>query len=61
MQNRAQTNHGKRPTPEAEDLAAKSDVAVVIVGTNDDWETEGRDRDSFSSPATKSNSLSESV
>ena len=46
---------------EAEDLAAKSDVAVVIVGTNDDWETEGRDRDSFSSPATKLNSLSESV
>ena len=26
---------------EAEDLAAKSDAAVVIVGTNDDWETEG--------------------
>ena len=35
---------------EAEDLAAKSDVAVVIVGTNDDWETEGRDRDSFFLP-----------
>ena len=26
-------------------LAADSDVAVVVVGTNDDWETEGRDRE----------------
>ncbi|MEZ5168238.1 MAG: hypothetical protein R2695_17810 [Acidimicrobiales bacterium] len=23
-------------------LAAESDVAIVVVGTNDDWETEGR-------------------
>ena len=37
------------PEPEdllgrAEALAASCDVAVVVVGTNDDWETEGQDR-----------------
>ncbi|MDE0065477.1 MAG: glycoside hydrolase family 3 C-terminal domain-containing protein [Acidimicrobiaceae bacterium] len=31
-------------------LAAGSDVAVVVVGTNDDWETEGRDRDLWELP-----------
>ena len=31
-------------------LAANSDVAVVVVGTNDDWETEGRDRDLWELP-----------
>ncbi len=35
---------------EAEELAATSDVAVVVVGTNEDWETEGRDRDLFALP-----------
>jgi len=35
---------------EAEALAARSDVAIVVVGTNDDWETEGRDRDQFELP-----------
>ncbi|MEM7140696.1 MAG: glycoside hydrolase family 3 N-terminal domain-containing protein [Actinomycetota bacterium] len=34
----------------AEALAASSDVAVVVVGTNDDWETEGRDRDLWELP-----------
>ena len=29
---------------EAVELAAASDVAVVVVGTNDEWETEGEDR-----------------
>ncbi|BGP53496.1 hypothetical protein JCM8202_001140 [Rhodotorula sphaerocarpa] len=29
---------------EAADLAAKSDVAIVVVGTNPDWESEGFDR-----------------
>ena len=34
--------------------AAGADVAVVVVGTNDDWETEGHDRDvDASSPATR--------
>lgn len=31
-------------------LAGDSDVAVVVVGTNDDWETEGRDRDLWELP-----------
>jgi len=31
-------------------LAERSDVALVVVGTNDDWETEGRDRDLFELP-----------
>lgn len=35
---------------EAEESAAAADVAVVVVGTNSDWETEGRDRDSFDLP-----------
>ncbi len=35
---------------EAEALAAQADVAIVVVGTNDDWETEGRDRDHFALP-----------
>jgi len=35
---------------EAIELAARSDVALVVVGTNDDWETEGRDRDLFELP-----------
>lgn len=35
---------------EAEGVAAAADVAVVVVGTNPDWETEGRDRDSFDLP-----------
>ena len=34
----------------AEALAAASDIAVVVVGTNDDWETEGRDRDLWELP-----------
>lgn len=35
---------------EAEALAKESDIAIVVVGTNDDWETEGRDRDHFALP-----------
>ncbi|HJO22667.1 MAG: glycoside hydrolase family 3 C-terminal domain-containing protein [Myxococcota bacterium] len=35
---------------EAEALAAECDVALLVVGTNDDWETEGRDRDQFALP-----------
>lgn len=35
---------------EAEKIASNADVALVIVGTNDDWETEGRDRDTFTLP-----------
>ena len=34
----------------AVELAARSDVALVIVGTTDDWESEGHDRESLSLP-----------
>ncbi len=34
----------------AEKAAAQADVAVVVVGTNDEWETEGRDRESLALP-----------
>ncbi|MEE2768360.1 MAG: glycoside hydrolase family 3 C-terminal domain-containing protein [Actinomycetota bacterium] len=47
---------GLRP-PEAHDLidravnaAAWADAAVVVVGTDEDWETEGRDRESMDLP-----------
>ena len=30
--------------------AREADAAIVVVGTNDDWETEGRDRDFFELP-----------
>jgi beta-glucosidase len=35
---------------EAARAAAAADVAVVIVGSNEEWETEGRDRDDLSLP-----------
>ena len=35
---------------EAIDLAAKCDVSVVVVGTNDDWESEGWDREDIDLP-----------
>lgn len=35
---------------EAVAVAAESDIAIVVVGTNDDWETEGRDRDLWELP-----------
>ncbi len=35
---------------EAAALAAECDAALVVVGTNDDWETEGRDRDLWELP-----------
>ncbi len=31
-------------------LAAGAEVAIVVVGTNDEWETEGHDRDSITLP-----------
>ena len=34
----------------AVDAAANADVAVVVVGTNDEWETEGSDRDTIALP-----------
>ena len=38
------------PVVEARDLAASSDVAIVVVGTNDDWESEGHDRSTLDLP-----------
>ncbi|MDH3299165.1 MAG: glycoside hydrolase family 3 C-terminal domain-containing protein [Acidimicrobiia bacterium] len=38
------------PLGEAVAVAAAADVAVVVVGTNDDWETEGEDRISLGLP-----------
>ncbi len=38
------------PMAEAVRAAASADVAVVIVGTDEDWETEGEDRASLSLP-----------
>ncbi len=34
----------------AEVLAAQVDAVVLVIGTNDDWETEGNDRESFALP-----------
>jgi beta-glucosidase len=45
----AAPQHGD-PVEEAVDLAATCDLAVLVVGTNDDWESEGWDRDDMSLP-----------
>ena len=41
------------PIARAVAVAAAADVAVVIVGTDDDWETEGEDRASLSLPGNQ--------
>ena len=38
------------PVHEAIELAAAADLAIVVVGTNDDWESEGYDRDTMALP-----------
>jgi beta-glucosidase len=38
------------PVEEAIALAAQSDLAIIVVGTNDDWECEGWDRDTIDLP-----------
>ena len=48
------------PIGSAAAAAATADVAVVIVGTNDDWETEGADRASLSLPGDQ-NALIDAV
>jgi beta-glucosidase len=45
----------RRPNPpdlldRAVDLAARADAVIVMVGTNDDWESEGEDRTSMDLP-----------
>ena len=44
---------------EAADVAARSDVSVVVVGTNDDWESEGWDRDTIALPGEQDRLISE--
>ncbi|MGA0822695.1 MAG: beta-glucosidase H [Ilumatobacteraceae bacterium] len=38
---------------DAVESAARADAAVVVVGTNDEWETEGHDRDSIALPGAQ--------
>ncbi len=38
------------PVDEATELAAAADLTIVVVGTNDDWESEGYDRDDMALP-----------
>lgn len=44
---------------EAADIAARCDVSVVVVGTNDDWESEGWDRDTIALPGDQDRLISE--
>ena len=44
---------------EAVTLAATCDVSVVVVGTNDDWESEGWDRDTIALPGEQDLLISE--
>jgi len=39
--------------PEAVDLAGRCDVSVVVVGTNNEWETEGEDRAGIELPGAQ--------
>lgn len=41
------------------DIAAKCDVSVVVVGTNDDWESEGWDRTDLALPGEQDRLISE--
>ncbi len=41
---RVQASQAADPLADAVAAAAAADVAIVVVGTNDDWETEGEDR-----------------
>jgi hypothetical protein len=38
------------PVDEAVDIAGRADVAILVVGTNADWESEGYDRDDMGLP-----------
>jgi len=44
---------------EAVTIAAQCDVSVVVVGTNDDWESEGWDRDTIALPGEQDLLISE--
>lgn len=44
---------------EAVDLAAQSDVSIVVVGTNDDWESEGWDRTTLDLPGEQNDLITD--
>lgn len=48
------------PIEDAVTLASQADLAIVIVGTNDDWESEGWDRDTIDLPG-RQNELIERI
>lgn len=47
------------PVRRAVDLAAECDVAIVVVGTNDEWESEGHDRDTLALPGRQAELIRE--
>lgn len=57
----AEVLHEDQSIAEAAQLARDSDVAVVIVGLNADWETEGVDRDSLELPGRTNDLVREVV
>ena len=46
------------PMAEAEAIAADADVTILVVGTNDDWESEGFDRDDMDLPVRQNELIS---
>jgi beta-glucosidase len=46
------------PIDDAEAMASGADAAIVIVGTNDDWESEGFDRDDLGLPGRQDELIS---
>ncbi len=56
----------RRPTPpdlvdRAVDLAAAADAVIVMVGTNDDWESEGEDRSTMDLPGRQDELVARAV
>ena len=47
------------PIRRAVDLAAESDLAIVVVGTTDEWESEGHDRDTLELPGRQAELIRE--
>ena len=47
------------PVRRAVDLAAESDLAIVVVGTNDEWESEGHDRETLALPGRQAELIRE--
>ena len=49
------------PIRRAVELAAESDIALVVVGTTDEWESEGHDRDTLALPGRQEELIREVV